>query len=191
VFAAVFLGDPTSFLTVLAVVIATMGVLMLSPVDANRRLRSLMQGWTSRTALMGVASGALFAIAAVGYRGAALELDDAPYTVAAAYTLVWAMAVQVTLLGTWLFWRNRNVFIALLRVWRPSMGAGLMGAAASIGWFTAFAIEPAAHVRTLGLVELLFSFVIARRFFKERLAVAELMGVAMLTLALVIVTLGV
>ena len=190
VFAAVFLGDPTSLWTVIAVVVATIGVLMLSPVDPTRRLRSLVQGWTSRTALMGVASGGLFAIAAVGYRGAALELDEAPYALAAAYTLVWAMSIQVVLLGGWLLWRNPAVIRALARVWKPSMGAGFMGAAASVGWFTAFAIEPAAHVRTLGLVELLFSFVVARRFFKERLAFAELAGVAMLTLALVIVTLG-
>jgi uncharacterized membrane protein len=75
-------------------------------------------------------------------------------------------------------------------MWRPSVLAGFMGAAASVGWFTAFAIEPAAHVRTLGLVELLFSFTIARRFFKERLAVAELIGVGLLMVALVMVTLG-
>ncbi len=65
-----------------------------------------------------------------------------------------------------------------------------MGAAASAGWFTAFALEPAAHVRTLGLVELLFSFAVARRFFQERLAVAELIGVALLMAALVMVSFG-
>jgi drug/metabolite transporter (DMT)-like permease len=100
------------------------------------------------------------------------------------------MTMQVALLGGWLLWRQRAVVLALAGVWRPSLLAGLMGAAASVGWFTAFAIEPAAHVRTLGLVELLFSFAIARRFFKERLSFAELAGVALLALALVMVTLG-
>ena len=190
VFGAVFLGDETSLLTIIAIVLATAGVLMLSPVDPQHRLRSLAQGWTSRTALMGVACGGLFAIAAVGYRGAALELDDAPFTLAAAYSLVWAMTIQVVLLGGWLFWRQRAVVLALAGVWRTSMVAGFMGAAASVGWFTAFALEPAAHVRTLGLVELLFSFAIARRFFQERLAPAELIGVALLMVALVMVTLG-
>jgi drug/metabolite transporter (DMT)-like permease len=187
IFATVFLGDETTVLAGIAVVLATAGVLMLSPIDPRRRLLSLMQGWTSFTALMGVACGAFFALAAVGYRGAALELDEAPYTLAAAYTLVWAMAIQVLLLGGWLLWRQRQVVLALVNAWRPSMLAGLMGAAASVGWFTAFAIEPAAHVRTLGLVELLFSFAVARRFFQERLAPAEIAGVALLTLALVMI----
>jgi drug/metabolite transporter (DMT)-like permease len=190
VFAAVFLGDETTLLTAIAIVLATAGVLMLSPVDPQRPLRSLVQGWTSWTALMGVACGAGFALAAVGYRGAALELDEAPFTLAAAYSLVWAMTIQVALLGGWLLWRQRAVVLALAGVWRPSLLAGLMGAAASIGWFTAFAIEPAAHVRTLGLVELMFSFAVARRFFKERLSFAELAGVGLLALALVMVTLG-
>ena len=190
IFGAAFLGDPTTLTTVNAVILATIGVLMLSPVDPQRRLASVVQGWTIRTALLGVTSGAGFALAAVGYRGAALELTDAPYTLAAAYTLVWAMSVQVLVLGSYLAWTNRAVLVALGGVWRTSMLAGFMGAAASAGWFTAFTIEPAANVRTLGLVELLFSFAIARRFFSERLAPAELAGAGMLTLALVIVTLG-
>ncbi len=102
VFAAVFLGDKTTLLTVIAIILATAGVLMLSPVDPKRRFRSLVQGWWSRPALMGMISGSGFAIAAVGYRGAALELDEAPFTLAAAYALVWAMAIQVLLLGGWL-----------------------------------------------------------------------------------------
>jgi drug/metabolite transporter (DMT)-like permease len=190
VFGAVFLSDPTSPATVCAIAIGTIGVLMLSPIDPARRLRSLTQGWTSRTALLGVGSGAGFALAAVGYRGAALELDDTTYSLAAAYTLVWAMAIQVLVLGGWLLWRNAAVFGALVQAWRPSLGAGFMGAAASVGWFTAMAIEPVAHVRTLGLVELLFSFAIARRFFSERLLAAELAGVALLSVSLVLVTLG-
>jgi drug/metabolite transporter (DMT)-like permease len=64
-----------------------------------------------------------------------------------------------------------------------------MGAAASGGWFTAMTIEPAAHVRTLGLIELLFSYAISRRVFRERLARRELAGIALLALGLLVVTL--
>jgi len=43
-------------------------------------------------------------------------------------------------------------------------------------------------VRTLGLIELLFSYVISRRLFRERLTRRELLGVALLALALIVVT---
>lgn len=192
VFAGVFLGDPTSAITVVAIALATAGVLMLSPpVDGRGRLRGMLDGWTSMAALLGVGSGACFALAAVGYRGAALEIrDEAGYTLAAAYTLVWAMSIQVVVLGGWLALRQRPALVAVFRLWRPSMAAGFMGAAASVGWFTAFAIEPASHVRTLGLVELLFSLAAARRFFRESLSKVELVGVGLLGVALILIAVG-
>ena len=188
VFATVFLGDPVSLLTVLAIASATVGVLMLSPGQSGNRRKGMLQGWTSKTAIMGAFSGAGFALAAVGYRGAALELDEAPFTLAAASTLVWAQTIQSALLGGYLLWRNTGVFCSLFRAWRISLAAGFMGAAASAGWFTAMAIEPVANVRTLGLFELLFSIAAAHRLFREHLGRIELAGVGLLTVALVLIT---
>ena len=189
VFALVFLGDRVNLVTWLAVACGTLGVLLLSPADRARPLRTMLTGWTSRTALIGLASGAGFALAAVGYRGAALAAQ-AEFLMAGAYTLVAAQLVQTLLLGGWLLARNPQVVRRVLRAWRASLFAGFMGAAASAGWFTAMAIEPVAHVRTLGLVELLFSYVVSRRVFRERLSRIELGGIALLTLGLVIVTLA-
>jgi drug/metabolite transporter (DMT)-like permease len=142
--------------------------------------------------LLGIASGACFAVSATGYRGAALELEgEVSATVAAAYTLVWAQGWQVLVLGGYLLWRNAAVLVALFRAWRQSIAAGLAGAAASAGWFTAMAMEPVAHVRTLGLVELLFSLAIARRAFREHVSGIELAGMALLSVSLVLVTLAV
>jgi drug/metabolite transporter (DMT)-like permease len=67
-FGLVFLGDPISFAAALAVGAGTLGVLLLSPADKERPLRTLLAGWTSSTALLGLACGALFAMSAVGYR---------------------------------------------------------------------------------------------------------------------------
>jgi len=189
VFAFVFLGDRVNLVTGIAIGCGTLGVLLLSPADSARPLRTMLTGWTSRTALVGLASGAGFALAAVGYRGAALALH-AEFLMAGAYTLVAAQLVQTLLLGGWLLARNPQAVRRVLRAWRASLFAGFMGAAASAGWFTAMAIEPVAHVRTLGLVELLFSYVVSRRVFRERLSRIELGGIALLTLGLVIVTLA-
>jgi drug/metabolite transporter (DMT)-like permease len=134
-------------------------------------------------------SGTGFALAAVGYRGAALALGDTPFLLAAAYTLVAAQLLQTVLLGGWLLTRDAAIVAGVLRAWCASLFAGFMGAAASAGWFTAMAIEPVAHVRTLGLIELLFSYAISRRVFREQLRRRELVGVALLAVALVVVTL--
>jgi drug/metabolite transporter (DMT)-like permease len=188
-FALVFLGDPLTPGVLLAVVFSTVGVMLLAPIDRERPLRTLIAGWTTRPALLGLMSGSCFGIAAVGYRGAALALGDTAFPMAAACTLAAAQALQTALLGGWLVVRNAPVVVAVAREWRKSMFAGLMGATASGCWFTAMAIEPAAHVRTLGLIEILFSYAISQRFFRERLTRAELGGMMLLMMGLVIVTL--
>lgn len=190
IFGFVFLGDPISVVTALAVLCGTVGVLLLSPRDPGQPWRTLLAGWMARPALIGLGSGAAFALSATGYRGAALALGAHSFLTAAGYTLAWAQALQTVLLGGWLLIRTPAVITRVFRAWRASLFAGFMGAAASAGWFTAMAIEPVAHVRTLGLIELLFSYAVSRRFFRERLQQLEIVGIAVLTAALVIAALG-
>jgi drug/metabolite transporter (DMT)-like permease len=189
VFGLVFIGDPITAVAAIAIVLGTLGVLLLSPADKERPWRALLAGWTSRTALIGLGSGAAFALSAVGYRGAALALDGAPFLVAAAFTLLVAQTIQTVLLGGWLAARSPAVIGRVFRAWRPSLFAGFMGAAASAGWFTAMAIEPVAHVRTLGLVELVFSAIVSRRFFREKMTRREWAGMLLLVAGVVIITL--
>jgi drug/metabolite transporter (DMT)-like permease len=179
VFGLAFLGDPLGPASVAAVLCGTLGVLLLSPAGWSG-------GWASRSAVLGLASGAGFALSAVGYRGAALALD-APFLMAAAATLLAAQLVQTLLLGGWMAAREFQSVVRVLRAWRASLLAGFMGAAASAGWLTAFAIEPVAHVRTLGLVELVFSYAVSRRLFREKLSRQELAGMALLALGVVLV----
>ena len=168
--------------------LGTLGVLLLSPVRTERPLRALLAGWTSRTALLGLACGALFALSAVGYRGATLTFPGVSYLMAAAFTLLAAQVLQTLLLGGWLLARDPDVVRRVLRAWRMSLFAGFMGAAASAGWFTAFALQPAAHVRTLGLVELVFSYAVSRRLFRERLSTLELAGMLLLAAGVAVIS---
>ncbi|MCE9642365.1 MAG: EamA/RhaT family transporter, partial [Betaproteobacteria bacterium] len=72
VFGLVFLGDAVTLTTAIAIAFGTLGVLLLSPIDRQHPFRTLIAGWTTRPALLGVLSGAAFGIAAIGYRGGAL-----------------------------------------------------------------------------------------------------------------------
>jgi drug/metabolite transporter (DMT)-like permease len=188
-FGFVFLADHITTLTAVAIALGTLGVLLLSPADRKRPLRTMVAGWTSRPALLGLGCGACFALSAVGYRGAALALHGTPFLMAAAFSLMAAQILQTVLLVGWLLLRDSSVIARVFKAWRASLFAGFMGAAASAGWFTAMAIQPVASVRTLGLVELLFSYVVSRRIFRERLSRLEIAGIGVLTLGLVIVTL--
>jgi drug/metabolite transporter (DMT)-like permease len=189
IFGLLLLGDPLTLGSELAIGLATLAVLMLTPADKEHPVRSFLLGWTHRTALIGLLAGACFAVASVAYRGAALTLEGVGPFSSAAVTLVVAQVIQTISLGGWLLARNRTVVIKVFRAWRTSLLAGLAGAAASVGWFTAGAIEPVAHVRTLGLVELLFAYVVSRRLFTESLRPIEGAALMLLMAALVIVSL--
>ena len=188
IIAVLFLGDHLSLAATLAVIIATLGVVLFSTGNAVHPVRALVQGWTTRSAWFGLGAGAAFAVSAVGFRGATVSLALTHFALAAALTLVVAQCLQSALLSGWLMWRESGTLTRVLLAWRGSLLAGFMGAAATAGWFTAMAIAPIAHVRTLGLIELVFSLVISRRVFQEQLRGIEWVGMGMLMLGLAVMT---
>jgi drug/metabolite transporter (DMT)-like permease len=185
VFGLVLLGDRVSAIGVLSIVVASLAVMLLSLRGGAGSFVAMLRGWTSRSALLGLGSGAAFGMAAVGYRGAALALETPSLVFAAAVSLVWAQSFQTVLLGGYLAWRDPRVVVEVARAWHVSLLAGAMGALGSACWFTAMAMRPVAQVRTLGLIELYFSYVVSRRIFREHLGGAELAGLLLLAVGLV------
>jgi drug/metabolite transporter (DMT)-like permease len=190
-FAALFLNEVPSLLTLLAIGVASAGVVMLSlPQGAGGKPgdgAAPARGWGGKVALLGLASGAGFALSAVGYRGAALQLPGLSPWLAAAWGVLCAQALQSALLGGWLALRSPEALRGIRKAWKISLVAGCMGALASLGWFTGFALRPAADVRTLGLVEVLFSYLVSRRLFREKLGLSEQLGLALVAIGLVVV----
>jgi len=77
--------------------------------------------------------------------------------VAAAQELALALSLQTLAILTWLALADRVGLLAIIREWRSSLSAGFTGACATLFWFSAFALETAARVRTLGPVEVIFA----------------------------------
>jgi drug/metabolite transporter (DMT)-like permease len=179
VFGLVFLGDAVTWPMMAAIIIATAGVVIMS---TNPRPFAGMRGrmgWGTggiRPTLMGLASAAMFALSAIGYRGAILSLDLSNYVMAATFTLTIGIAMQAVLLSLYLGLRNPVVLLNIVRTWKPSLSAGFAGAVASQFWFLAFALATAASVRTLALVEVLFAQLIARFAFGQRTSAREAVG---------------
>lgn len=181
-FGALFLAEWPQVATLLAMALATAGVVLVSlPAKVAGTART---DWAGTAAAWGLASGAGFALSAVGYRGAALALPSTSPWLAGAWGVLWAQALQTLLLGGWLAWRSPAVLGALASAWKVSVAAGATGAMASIGWFTAFALTTAANVRTLGLAEILFSYVVSRRLLREKLSRRESLGLALVVAGL-------
>lgn len=163
-FGAVFLGEYVGPLAMAAIVVATAGVWLMS-VPASG-MQAFGRG-SLRPALLGIASGACFALSAVGFRAAILALGEGGFVPRATLTLAIGLVLQTLALSAWLLWRDRQALAEIMRAWRPSVLAGMMGALASQMWFLAFALQSAAAVRTLGLVEILFAQIVSRRLLSQ------------------------
>ncbi|MFC0240175.1 EamA family transporter [Rhodopseudomonas telluris] len=185
IFGFVFLGDHLDLWKVLAILIATVGVVItaLRP-GSGRNLASL------RPTLLGLAAAAAFALSAVGFRGAIIVVPGVTFVTAASFTLVFGLGVQTLVLSLYLLARAPNVLRDILRLWKPSMLAGFVGAFSSQFWFLAFALTAAANVRTLALVEVLFAQAVAYYSFKQPLSARELGGTALIVLGVALLVAG-
>jgi drug/metabolite transporter (DMT)-like permease len=181
VFGLIFLGDIVTWPMMAAILIATAGVVIMSTrasrVGKRENEGSRLGG--IRPTLLGLASGAMFALSAIGFRGAILSLGLPNYVVAATFTLAVGIVLQAVLLSLYLGLRHPTVLFAILRAWKLSLLAGLAGAVASQFWFLAFALATAASVRTLALIEVLFAQLVARFAFGQRTTAREAFGMVL------------
>jgi drug/metabolite transporter (DMT)-like permease len=168
-FGLLFLGDTVTGPMMAAILIATAGVLVMSTKPGG------MVGGIKPT-LIGLASGGMFALSAIGYRGAILSLGLPNFVMAATFTLAVGIAIQAVVLSLYLGLRAPQVLRNIFLTWKPSLSAGFAGAVASQFWFLAFALATAASVRTLALIEVVFAQMVARVAFGQRTSAREVMG---------------
>ena len=175
IFGFVFLGDHLTWFKVIAILIATAGVVIaaLRPGGAKG-----FGDW--KPTLLGLGAAASFALSAVGFRGAVIVVPGVSFVTAASYTLVFGLFVQTLILTIFLLARAPDVLRKILELWKPSLFAGFMGAFASQFWFLAFALTAAANVRTLALIEVLFAQGVAYYSFKQPISPRELLGIALI-----------
>ncbi|VCU70259.1 EamA-like transporter family protein [Pigmentiphaga humi] len=180
VFAVLVLGDPLTALGACAVVVATGGVIIMS----WRPGAGAGGNW--RPALLGIASGACFALSAVAFRGSIVSLESGSFVLRASTALVVGLVMQTGALVVWQCLFRRDVLRGVLQAWRTSLPAGFMGAFASQCWYIGFALTSAANVRTLGLVEVLFAQIASRRIFAQHASPRERWGMAWVVAGLVL-----
>lgn len=189
IFAIAFLGETTSALALVGIAVSLVGVVIISVARRGGAAESSTEedrSWRMRATLFGLASGASFGLAAVCYRGASLSLGGEGFLVQSATTLFWVLLFQTLSMGTFMGFRAREELTACLRTWRVSSLVGLSGALASAGWFAAMTLQNAALVRAVGQVELIFTLASSALLFGERILKSELVGIAAVTLGILI-----
>jgi drug/metabolite transporter (DMT)-like permease len=181
-FGVLILGDVLSLSAWSSIALATAGVVMFSwPAQTTKN-----NGYDIMAATIpGLISASCFAFSVLGFRGSVLALDvQIPFYVRAILVLALGQILQTVVLSLWLRIREPGRLSNLFAAWRPSLIAGLFGASASACWYMAFALESAAKVRTLGLIEIFFALIVSKQIFKQRITRLQLFGLLALVIGL-------
>ncbi len=182
----VVLGEAVSSWGLLAIAVGLGGVVLLAdPPKSDGRTG----GWPrifNRASGFGLASGALFGVSAIGYRGASLSLTGGDFLLRAAATLAFVTLFQTVIMAAWLAVREPGQIGRVLASWRVSALVGLTGMLGSLGWFSAFTLQNAAYVKALGQIELVFTFLASYFIFRERSSGRELGGIALVIASILV-----
>lgn len=170
----------------IGVILVTVGVLMLA---AKGSWRTIIAGSGDPAAWMGLLAAAGFAGAAVGIGAASQSLTGAPAFDRALFTMAILLTTQTLINGAWLVFTDPSQLRRVARAWRPAIWVGLFSLLGSLCWAWGFTLESAVKVRTLGQIELIMAFVIARFTLNEKHQRADYIASALVLIGVVLVTL--
>lgn len=176
--AALVLHDPLSWPMLLAVLVATAGVIVTS--FRSSAVSGLRAG--AGPVIAGLLAAGLFGASAIGFRGGIIALPSGGFLIRASTILVLSLTLQSLILMVWMGLFDRAALAGSFRVWRGSLGAGFLGAFASQFWFIGFALTSAANVRTLALVEVIFAQAAAYWLFGQKADGRQIAGMAVIML---------
>lgn len=191
--ALILFGETIGLGTAAAILVSILGVMLISVARTTFTPLSLVTSVTSRTALIGLASGFFFGISAIAYRTASLSLAPSlpvpDAMVQAGYTLCVVITIQTLSMLFWMAWRDRAELTRVRAAWKVSALVGFVGATASFGWFTAMTLQQVAVVKALAQVEMLFTFASSVIFFKESINRLEIAGCVLIVFGVLLLVL--
>src|SRR3981081_3979239 len=116
IFGFVFLGDHLTVLKVIAILIATIGVVITALRPGGEKSFAEL-----KPTIIGLVAAAAFALSAVGFRGAIITVPGVSFVTAASYTLAFGLFVQTLVLTIYLLARAPDVLRKIFGLWRPGV----------------------------------------------------------------------
>ena len=180
----IILNDHLSGMVILGIIISTIGVIIFSVKDLNFFLKNIL----SKSTLLGIFCGSLLALSIVSFRGATLSLENLTSNFEMAITTLFASTfVQTIFVSCYLIIKERDQFKNILDNKYKSVAAGFSGFIATLFWFYAFSLTQASMVRAFGQIELFFSYLSSRYYFKEKIKLIEIIGITVFVIGILVI----
>ena len=174
IFEYLILKDKLNILGISGIIIATLGVIIMTIKD----LKLFFNNFFSKTTLIGLTSGLFLGLSVVYFRAAALSLINFSSNFEKALsTLFIGLVIQTSIITVYLLIFEKSEFKKLYNNKFESCLAGLAGFMATLSWFYAFTLIQASFIRAFGQIEIFFSYLSSKYFFKEKLKFSEIIGI--------------
>ncbi len=190
IFGLILLGDKLTPAIIIAIAVSTVGLVILSAGQAKLGISNLISGLWRLPTLIGLSCAAWLGMSVVLFRAASLSLELDSFLVAASFTLLIVLILQIAIMGILIGIREPEQLTKVLVHWRPALLVGISGGLASIGWFSAFTLQNATYVRALGQIELIFTFAVTLLVFHEKVSTMEITGIVLITASIVLILLS-
>ncbi len=182
----IVLGEKPAASDFIAILLAVIGVALIAVARETLNLASLGKAIFTRGALYGLASGAIFGLAAVSYRTASLAISGPGFLMQASVTLFWAVLFQSAILLVFMALKQRRELKAVFVHWRLGLLVGCVGASASFLWFAAMTLQQASIVKALAQVEMIFAYAATIFIFRENVNSREVIGCLLIIAGIIV-----
>lgn len=183
---ALILNDSLSVTAIVAIGVCAIGVVALTAGQSGITSKTLARQLLSKDTFIGLTCAGFLGASVVCFRGAALALKHDDILTSAAFTLAITLFIQTLLMGLWISWREADQWKKLWQQWRWATIVGAVGTLTSVCWFTAVTMQNASFVRSVGTIELLFTYVFSTKVFKEKVSAYEAAGIVLIIFGIVL-----
>lgn len=190
VVAALLFGDHLPPLAWAAIGFGVTGVLLLALTGQNLGVAGLSRALGQPAALCGLGAGTMFALTAVGIKFATEQISASGVIGSALICLTLILFIQTSLHLSWMILWDRKNLRPVWNSYRTSSQVGLLSALGSACWCIGFASAPAAIVRIVGQVEVIFTIGFARFYLRDAVKWQDIAGLSLVAAGVILALLA-
>jgi len=182
----IFFNESISLMGMVAIIIAFIGLIFISVTQNNITFSHIIKSLSSPSAKMGILSGSSFAASGLFVKNSTLSLTTTPIIINASFTIVFLLLAQAIFVGFYIYFKDKNQIIAVKNHFKNGLVVGITTLMVSTGWYSAYSLTNVAYVKAVGQIEMIFSLLLSKKFFKEEIRPLEILGIALIIAGILI-----
>lgn len=188
ILALLFLSESISILGVFAILIATIGIILLTPLDNNLKLLDKI---FHKSAILGLGTGFFLSLTTIFMKKAMniVQLHELNKLLPVIAVFIIYTIMQNIIYVSYESYRKslKNTFNSIILYWKQCSMIGLFSVAGTICWLGAFSLQLVAYVKVVAQLEILLSLFISQHFLKEKNTKCEIIGISLLILSIILI----